>query len=201
MTIRLASVLVATALLAAGGCRPAPPRHEAWRAELARRQADAAKSVELCRQGMEAHERDDLDGARSLLSEAVEVDETNAHAWMALGVTEMDRDNLFEAAAAFDRAGRLEPSRYEPHYNIGLLYETAGRYGRAAEAYEIALQLAPDQNEVLGNLARCYIRSNTQLHRAKELIDRALTTERRPEWLEWLQRQSMRLTPKPKAGP
>ena len=195
MTIRRGCILSAMfLLLAVWGCRtPQSDPTADWRSRLSLRQEGAAKSTKLYQQGMEAYESKDRPKARSLLTEAVTADSRNAHAWVALGVVEMEMDNLFDAAVAFHRAARLQPSRYEPHYNVGLLYESLGRYQRAAEAYESALELAPDQTEVMENLARCYIRSGTKLDRAKELIDRALQKERRPEWREWLERQSLRL--------
>ncbi|MCK4277112.1 MAG: tetratricopeptide repeat protein [Phycisphaerae bacterium] len=120
-------------------------------------------------------------------------DERNARGWMLLGVIEYENDRLFEAASAFHRASRLEPMRYEPHFNTGAVLEKAGRYEQAIESYEAALKLAPDELAVMENLARCYIRAKTKLSVAKELIAKALPKEARPEWRIWLAEQLHRL--------
>lgn len=164
--------------------------------QISTRQADMARAMQLYRKGLEAHEASHLDKAHKLLSGAVAADKRNASAWMALGAIEFERDSLFKAAEAFHRACRLEPRRYEPHFNVGTILESAGRYQQAVREYEIALELAPDQIEVMENLARCYIKLDTNLDKAKKLVDRALTFEARSEWRLWLMKQSNRLSPK-----
>ena len=151
--------------------------------------------MKLYRRGLEALEASQLDRAGSCLTDAIGADDRNAHAWMALGVVRFRQDRLFQAASAFDRAARLEPTRHEPHFNIGTVLESAGHHAQAVEAYNTALKLAPNQLEVMENLARCYIHTGTQPQRARELIERCLQTERRPEWRAWLQDQAVRLRP------
>ncbi len=162
---------------------------EALAAELAERRAARTQSVALYQEGLEDYQAGDPDKARMHLVDSVEADERNARGWMLLGVIEYENDKLFEAASAFRRAARLEPMRYEPHFNIGAVLEKAGRYEQAIESYETALKLAPDELAVMENLARCYIRTETKLSVAKELIAQALPREARPEWRIWLAEQ------------
>ena len=176
------------------GCNsPQDLARQAVEAELAERRAAREDSMRLYAQGTAAHRAGRLDDAQQCFTEAVAADERNAGAWMGLGMVEHERDNLFLAASAFQRAARLQPARYEPHFNIGSILESAGRYRQAIDAYERAMKLDPDQVEVMENLARCYIKSNTNLPRAKELVDRALGREERPEWRSWLREQSLKL--------
>ncbi|MFW6062037.1 MAG: tetratricopeptide repeat protein, partial [Planctomycetota bacterium] len=135
----------------------------------------------------------DYDQAARRLQDAVSVDPRNARAWMLLGRVEFAREDLSAAAKAFDRASVLRPMRYEPHYNLGVVLERGGRFSRAAGCYEEALRQAPDQLEVMENLARCYVRSGRKPRRAHALIQRALAVEQRPEWRLWLTRQQRRL--------
>ena len=157
--------------------------------ELAERNTRRAHSVELCRKAQDACEKHDVPRARVLLNRAVTEDSRNTYAWMALGSLEFDQENMYEAAQAFHQAARLEPTRYEPHFNIGTVLESVGRYSQAINEYEAALKLAPNQVEVMENLARCYIKANVKLDKARELVNRALRSEYRIEWIRWLQQQ------------
>ena len=159
--------------------------------EVGERQKRWKRSSAVCAQGSEVYEAGDLKRARKLLKEAVETNDRNAIAWVALGVTELRLQHLYEAAAAFDRAAKLLPNRYEPHYNLGLVYEAAGRYDKAIGEYEMALAMNPEQLEVLENLARAYERTNTKLDKAKGLVVRALQQESRPEWRLWLEERKV----------
>lgn len=162
--------------------------------EIAKRQAGFSESMRLYESGLKEYRASNLDQAKIHLQKAVAQDDRNPHAWMALGLVEFKRDRLFDAAYAFHKASHIEPSRYEPLYNIGILYETIGRYDQAIEAYEKAFQLAPNQVEVMENLARCYIKTNQNPEHTKELIDKAILSEERPQWQDWLKEQSIFLT-------
>lgn len=165
----------------------------ALNAELAERHDRQARSLEQYRLAVTAYEKDDLKTARSHLNEAINTYDRNAEAWMLLGMIEHREDKIFEAASSFHKASLLAPDRYEPLYNIGILLESFGRYKQAIEAYQSALKLSPGQVEVMENLARCYIRTHTNLDQAGEFIDRAMLTEQRPQWRQWLTTQSHQL--------
>ncbi len=193
------------ALVAATGCLS--PQEKAQRAveeELRERRQQQAQSDRLYDQAMEAYKQSyldrelgvspDLDKAQDLLRQSVAAYDGNANAWMALGVVAYEKDEFFDAARAFDRAARLMPTRYEPRFNLGSIFEMAGHYEKAISEYETALRLAPDQVEVMENLARCYIRTGRKLQEAKRLVDRALLTELRLDWRAWLERQAIRLS-------
>lgn len=190
MSRHVLHIIILLTFLGPAGCDPGPktPR-QALSQQLAARHEAGVESVRLYREGMAAYEKEDFQVARKTLEEATSADPHNAHAWMALGVVAWRQDDPFAAVTAFDRAARLEPSRFEPHYNIGSVLESVGRYPQAIEKYELAYRLAPGEVIVIENLARCCIRSRTHLDRVAELIDRALQIETRPQWRQWLERQ------------
>lgn len=161
--------------------------------ELAERRKRRTQSLRLYRQGIAAQRDGKLKDAIEHLQRAVEVDDRNARAWMQLGLAAYERKEYYVAAKAFFRAGRLEPARFEPRYNLGIVFETLGQYVRAIEQYEAALNQAPGQLEVMENLARCYLRTNTKRDEAYQLIVKARRLESRAEWLEWLDREAERL--------
>jgi Flp pilus assembly protein TadD len=195
MTTWLTWLLVVLMSLAAlAGCqRPGVDRRQTLRAEFQARQEAWHRSVDLHRQGMAAYHRGDLQLAAERLEAAVHADSGNAAAWLAMGVAAFDQRRVFEAAQAFEQAAGLAPADFEPHYNLGLLFESLGYHDQAIDAYESALRLAPDHLHVMENLARVYIRAERNLERARLLVSRALEREFRPQWRQWLQLQAVQL--------
>jgi tetratricopeptide (TPR) repeat protein len=179
-------------------CSCGPQRGQARRAvsnELSAREQARRESNELYRRAVAERGAGHDDAARALLGRAVRLDDGNVHAWMALGAVEFDSERYLEAAEAFHRAAKLAPSRYEPHFNFGTVLEAVGRYDDAIHAYETASELAPDEVEVIENLARTLVRARRDPERTRMLIDRALELEYRPEWVQWLRMQAVRLAP------
>jgi tetratricopeptide (TPR) repeat protein len=182
--------IVSLCFFAAACQSPSAKAKRELNAELQRRETARKESEQLYVDGIKAYHAADLKEARGRLQRAVGADDQNFSAWMALGATEFASDRYYEAAQAFDAAKRLQPSRFEPHFNLGTVFEFVGHYQKAIDAYEIALALAPDQVEVMENLARTYIKSGRNLDKARELIGRALTNEYRLEWRHWLEAQT-----------
>ncbi len=181
--------LVAVAL---SGCHSPDMRAAAAREvgdELAAREERMQQSMVLYRAARDAEADGDAAEALERLGEAIATCDRNAPAWMLQGVLQAGQDEFAGAAKSFQAAVRLAPTRYEPHFNLGKILETAGRHLQAARKYEVALRLAPDQLEVMENLARCYIRTKTESRKARELIGKALELEVRPEWVRWLRAQ------------
>ena len=88
MTFRLESIVGALLVcVAAGGCQTAHDPAKTWESELQLRREGAARSASLYRQGMDAYEADDLDGARSLLTQAVAASNSNAHARVSSAIS------------------------------------------------------------------------------------------------------------------
>ena len=187
-------VISGIGLLTWGCQQPRAQAKQALLQELAKRQAAQAQSRRLYERGINAYRASNLELAGEYLEKAIGMDEQNIHAWMVLGIVHFEREKLFEAAHAFHRVSRLEPSRYEPHFNIGTILESVGRYEQAIESYETALKAAPGQLEVMENLARCYLKANQKPDRTRKLIERSLAVEQRPEWRDWLRSQALRLT-------
>jgi len=161
-----------------------------YEAELSERKKAEAESNRLYEKTMTAYSESRSEDAVTHLTEAVNIDSQNSKAWMALGVLKYERGRIFEAARAFHRASRLEPTRYEPHFNLGSIFESVGYHEQAIEEYKIALKLAPSKIEVMENLARCYFRSGKNTPNVQNLVRQALQKELRPEWRRWLEMQN-----------
>lgn len=192
-TCWILSLTVGTCMLLNGCVTESKQDKELVVQEVVQRQESRQQSLQLYRDALSEYQAGHVQKAHELLRKTVEIDNRNASAWVFLGMLEYEQNELFDAAHAMNEALRLEPRRFEPHYNLGLIYETAGKYTQAISRYEKALEMAPDEPAVMENLVRCYMKIAPEKEKTLTLVNRALLVERRTEWKEWLQRQKSSL--------
>ena len=82
--------------------------------------------------------------AEALLREALTKDIFYGPAHNNLGVVFLAQDKLYEAANEFEWARKLMPGHPDPHVNLALVMERAGRNDDAFQSYESALAVAPE---------------------------------------------------------
>ena len=189
----ISTCLALCSCLAVTGCVSGPARDLArakreFAEQIASRRENKRTSMNLYRQAMLSEQAGDSSQAVRLLEQAVKADDTNAYAWMALGEAAYRQERMYDAARAFDKAAKLEPDRWEPHYNSGIVLEEAGLFEEAIQEYRMALDLSPSRLEVMENLARVYVRTNNR-EAAEPLLRRAVAQEGRPQWRRWLKSQ------------
>ena len=73
-----------------------------------------------------------------------------------LGLEEMERGRLDEAAAGFAAALRLDPGIADAHDNLAIALWRQGRRDEAVEEWKAALRQRPDYPEALNNLGAAY---------------------------------------------
>ncbi|MBC7799943.1 MAG: tetratricopeptide repeat protein, partial [Gemmatimonadaceae bacterium] len=88
------------------------------------------------------------------------------------------RSRFAEAAAAYDRAvariGTPTRANWPLFYERGVALERAGQWPRAEADFEFALQLSPDQPNVLNYLGYAWVEQGRNLERARGMIERAV---------------------------
>ena len=77
------------------------------------------------------------------------------------------------------------PNRAEPLNNLGVVFEAVQKLDDAAERYEQALEINPDQPQVICNLARIYVRKNHKDDRTRELLQQIVLRNPSDEWSTW----------------
>lgn len=192
---RSVSYLVWGVVLCLAGCQSAPGipakiSPEAW--EQARVQNNR-RVLELVEQARAARRAGKHESARNLLKEAVALDPAQGSAQHALGVVYFEQGDLYNAAVHLDVASRLLSDRYEPCYNLGRVLEAGGQYDQAIEQYQRSLARRLDHLETLENLARVRLKAGYQDADTLRLLVRCAERERRPEWSEWIEQQTIRL--------
>ena len=117
--IRIAGVLLAACLLTGGCGNNRRAARQELIEEMTQRHNARQASQKLYREAMSEYGAGNIEGARRLLGESVERI-PNARLGGA-GSSDIESNNLFEAADAFGRALHLEPRGLRPHYNMGLV--------------------------------------------------------------------------------
>lgn len=83
-----------------------------------------------------------------------------------IGAAELNRGNLTEAFAAFERAREIDPNNASVHYGLGVIYLQQKQYEKAIAEFQETLRLDPNLTEAHNNLGSTY----AQMHRWDEAI-------------------------------
>lgn len=163
-------------------------------AYLTRRDESLQRAAALFEEGLRARAAGQSERARTLLGEAIELDDTNGRARHALGLIDAEAGDLYHAAIHFDTASRLLTDAPEPCYNLGVVLERGGCYEQAIASYTRALRRQPDHLYAMGSLARARLRAGYRDETTLRLLRQCRARESRSDWAEWLDRQVLRLS-------
>ena len=103
--------------------------------------------------------------------------------WVSLGDTLRQNERFVDAIAAYDSAVALIdkplPDHWVVFYARGICHERQKTWDKAEADFRKALELSPDQPQVLNYLGYSYLEKNTNLDEAMSMIERA--AKARPE--------------------
>jgi tetratricopeptide (TPR) repeat protein len=125
---------------AIGSARPAAPP------------SAGASAAALAQQGLDLHQRGDLDGAERAYRAALALEEAHPLALHYLGVVQHQRGRDAEALPLLERAAALVPQEAEFHNNLGLALAALDRNEEAVTAYRRALERKPAHATAWNNL-------------------------------------------------
>lgn len=177
-------------LVVATGCALDTPGKSQYQTIVSNPFRDGEKAEHETARGIRHLEAGRLERAEKAFKDALEADVSYGPAHNNLGHIYMLQGRFYLAAWEFEYANRLMPDRIEPLVNLGLVYEQVGRLDRAHEFFRTAQTLAPQDPEVLANLARCRILQE-QTGDLPQLLSELLLYETRPDWRSWAEEQLM----------
>ncbi len=155
--------------------------------------ADPDRDTETARrlnsEALTLMDKDQLDIAVGLLKSALAADVFFGPAHNNLGTVYYQQEKYYLAAWEFQYAAKVMPKRSQPRYNLGMVLEAVGKLDEAAQRYEEALELQPDDIETVASLARTYIRDGKKDERTRELLEEIVLNDDRPQWRSWAQEQ------------
>jgi hypothetical protein len=139
--------------------------------------------------------------AEEHLQKALVADVTYGPAHNTLGMLYLKQRRLYLAAWEFEYANKLMPERFEPIFNLALVYESADKLDRAIEYASMAFSMAPRNPDVLETLIRTRIRNGDPIEELRPLMKEVLFYETRPAWVCWAREQLSRAPENPGRHP
>lgn len=115
----------------------------------------------------------DDQGAAELFEMLIERYPRVPEPWQYRGFHEYRMSRWNEALASYRRAARLDATRSEPHFRMGLILQTLGAFDEATEALSEAYRLDPDNAVAAARLARL-LRITGSYGEARAVVDEAL---------------------------
>ncbi|WP_370321072.1 tetratricopeptide repeat protein [Oricola sp.] len=120
--------------------------------------------------------------AKKILSAAIEEDPSEYRGYLALGGVYASLKEYGEAAALYERAianvDTSGESFWPLYYRMGIAYERIKQWDKAEAAFKHALELSPEQPDVLNYLGYSWIDMNINLNEGLDMIQKAV--DRRP---------------------
>lgn len=137
--------------------------------------------------------------AGELLAKALQADPLFGPAHNNLGKVHYHQGKFYDAAGEFQQASKLMPKRPEPISNLGLVMEAVAqalagearntKLDEAIATYGRAVEMAPNSAEYVGNLARARIHRGLRDLETRNLLQRLVKIDPRPEWVSWAQQE------------
>ena len=129
--------------------------------------------------GLNLADVDRHDDAIEHLSALVEADPDDMRAYLALGGVHGSRKDYAAAAEIYDRAASRLKSPAREHWNIfyqrGIANERLKKWERAEQDFRKALELRPDQPQVMNYLGYSWVDMNMNLEEGLDMIARAVS--------------------------
>lgn len=152
---------------------------------------DTYAAQRLNGRGIQALQEDNAEEAERLFREALEQDMFCASAHNNLGLLLLRSNKPYEAAWEFQFAARLLPYAVEPRNNLGLVMERVGQLDEAIAHYENALQIDADNVEVMGHLARAYVKTGKKSDDLRTFLKKIAFQNPGHSWDQWARRQML----------
>ena len=150
---------------------------------------DRALAQQFNEEGLRHMADGELDAALAAFRRAVDADPYSGPAHCNLGVALLLKGQPFDGGWELRNACRLMPKAAQPRANLALLYESVGKYGQAEEELRAALALAPEDVEIIGQLARLRVRTGRYDDQTVAWLQTVAEQDDDAVWRAWAQRQ------------
>jgi Tfp pilus assembly protein PilF len=137
--------------------------------------------VEKVRQANQALRQGDYESGIKLANDALNNDFNNAMALFQMGYGFLKAEKYGLAYQMFLRSAQLQPDRAEPWNNAGMCHQETWNLDDAERCFRKAMQLEPDNQASLSNLALIYI-NRCQPLEALKWIAKAEKAGKEPNW-------------------
>lgn len=123
--------------------------------------------------------------AEQCFHEALIEDVSFGPAHNSLGKLYYDQKKFYLSAWEFEYAIKTMPNRPEPYNNLGLVMESIGQMEIAVENYFQAMELDPENPQLLGNFLRAKYRDTGFTEDLRSRYEELILLDDRPDWVDW----------------
>lgn len=188
-TINTTFRLIITIFLATCFCRcAATSQNDTVIAQASDRNAELAS--ELNDKAVKLINNNKLDEAIKILNKSLDADDMFAPTHNNLGYIYLKKKQFYNAACSFEAVIKLNPLAPEPRYNLGLVYERAGRLDEAVDRYDQAHRFSPANPQFLAALINARLKRGDRDKEITQLLQELVLKETRPEWREWAEKKN-----------
>lgn len=134
--------------------------------------------------GLALAQTGEVEEARKHLKSLIDADPTDLRSYLSYGSVLSDAKDYAEMAANYDRAvevigNNVKPQNWSIFFQRGIAYERLKQWDKAEPNFLKALELNPDQPQVLNYLGYSWVDMNRNLDKGLEMIRKAV--ELRPD--------------------
>jgi superkiller protein 3 len=122
-----------------------------------------------------------LSKAEKLLNRASRLDPNDTRCQERLGVLYFKTNRATEALECFEKIARVDPNNPISYLNIGKIATSLKMFEKAEQALRKTVALTPNDPVGYRELARFYLRTNTNVAQAYSLTQKAITLEQNAE--------------------
>ncbi len=141
-------------------------------------QSSPLKRIAELQLGLNLADLDRHEEAEVHLKKLLEDDPSDMRAYLALGGVYASQEKYREAAGLYDEAvqqlGTPIPDNWNIYYQRGIAYERLKEWPKAEPNFRTALELYPDQPQVLNYLGYSWVDMNMNLEEGLEMIRKAV---------------------------
>jgi tetratricopeptide (TPR) repeat protein len=100
------------------------------------------------------------------------LDQSDSAVRMSLGAIYLDKQNYEQAIAAFEKTTNFSISEIKLKYNsLGLAYLKRGDYAKAANVFEIAIKINPEDKYAHNNLGVAYVKQGKLIAAQNQFLE------------------------------
>ena len=178
---------VALLLLIVCGCAELKTSSRDYQTIVVDPSKNTSRAMDLNCKGANLLEHGKVRKAERAFREALIADVDYGPAHNNLGRMYFSVGDYYLAAWEFDNAIRLMPGQAEPLNNLGLVYASIDKQIDAVYFLAQARDLAPDNPEYVGNLARARYVSGDRTTELREMLEEVVFLDTRQDWISWAQ--------------
>ncbi len=117
-------------------------------------------------------ENEDTEAAEKVLMEGIDkYDNNNENLVLLLVDLLYEKNEIEESIAILDQAATENPEEYKYLFTKGLIYQKTEQYTQAIDAYQTALEIAPNELLIPINIATCYYNLGVSIEEQTRQLD------------------------------